>query len=199
MDATDGPNFVEFLKELATAMHARGKQVSVASEALWIAPTGPTPWDYPTFATTLDAIHLMAYDFHHPCCTHVGQVAPLGWVQDVCKYVASEAGANASRFILGLPNYGYACATSKDCAAACTDAIATTTDEMLTCTLNNNDWIAGRAPHCTVSDGSTIYFDDTKSLEEKVKAAKDHGLGGVTEWTVGNEPDGFFGMVEGYY
>jgi spore germination protein YaaH len=199
MDDTDGPAYVAFLVALAKAMHAAGKQVSVASEALWTTPKGETPWDYPTFSTHLDAIHLMAYDFHHPCCTHVGQVAPLGWVQDVCKHVASSAGANASRFILGLPNYGYACATSKDCAAACTSAIATTTDEMKTCTLNNNSWIAGRAPNCIIADGSQIYFDDTPSLEEKVMAAKDNGLGGVTEWTVGSEPDGFFAMVKTHY
>jgi spore germination protein YaaH len=199
MDDTDGPAFVAFLVELAKALHAKGKQLSVASEALWTTPKGETPWDYPTFSANLDAVHLMAYDFHHPCCTHVGQVAPLGWVQDVCKHVAATAGANVGKFILGLPNYGYACATSKDCAAACTSAIAVTTDEMKTCTLNNNSWIAGRAPNCTIADGSQIYFDDTPSLEEKVMAAKDNGLGGVTEWTVGNEPDGFFAMVKTHY
>ena len=199
MDDADGPAYVQFLVELAAALHAKGKQVSVASEALWIAPKGATPWDYAKFAANLDAIHLMAYDFHHPCCTHPGQVAPLGWVQDVTAHVASVAGADTHKFILGLPNYGFACATSKDCAAACKSAIVTTTDEMTTCTLNNNAWIAGRAPHCTTADGSTIYFDDTASLEEKVKSASDHGLGGITEWTVGNEPDGFFAMVKKYY
>jgi spore germination protein YaaH len=50
-----------------------------------------------------------------------------------------------------------------------------------------------------------LFFDDLASLEEKVVVAQNGGLGGITYWTIGGEPDqpsgplDFFQMVRSHF
>ena len=121
----------------------------------------------------------------------------LGWVDAVAAQ--AQATAHPERFTLGLPNYGVATGfyTSLGQApAACTGPTSDTTDHMTSCPFGH--YAPGRSPNCASAHG-TLYFDDTASLAEKVQSARAHGLGGVTYWTVGDEPPGFFDMVRGYY
>jgi hypothetical protein len=62
---------------------------------------------------------------------------------------------------------------------------------------------SGRAPNAQSSQGH-LYFDDLASLEEKVAAAASAGIGGISYWNVGGEPDrpgarSFFDMVRAYF
>ena len=195
-DAGDKAPFAAFIAELAVAMHAAGKKVSAAVPALW---TSSASWDLGALSQSLDVLHLMGYDFHGIGSPHGGPTAPLGWIDAVGAYVAGLG--RPEKFVLGVPNYGltpsYYCALG-DCAAECTGPIAESTDEMQSCPFNEGNWAAGRVLNCDSPYGR-LYFDDTASLEEKVQTARNHGLGGVTYWTLGSEPPGFFTMIESYY
>lgn len=195
-DASDAEPLAAFIDEFSKAMHAAGLHASMAVPALDAA--SPT-WDYAALGAALDEVHVMAYDFHTIGSSHAGPTAPLGWIDAVAARV--QASGHADRFRLGLPNYGVS--TTKafplgECAKHCTGPVATSTDEMASCPLNPNGYAAGRSLHCE-SDAGTLYFDDTASLEEKVKSAKAASLGGVGYWNVGDEPDGFFDMVKRYF
>lgn len=193
--AGDRVPYTAFILALATAMHAAGKEISIASPAL-DHDGHDNAFSYHDLVPVLDRIHLMGYDYHS-LGTHAGPTSPLGWIDAVGVYAAATG--HPEKFILGLPNYGvtpsYYCKLSS-CAASCTSSIATTTDHMLTCSYGH--WNSGRSLNCTSPHGQ-LFFDDTLSLEEKVRAAKAHGLGGITYWTLGNEPPGFFAMVAKYY
>jgi spore germination protein YaaH len=156
----------------------------------------------------------MGYDFHY-LGSHPGPVAPLGWVKQVLAYINTiGGGTRSSKFILGLPNYGLAGSdsgtttwfgNSMDSINLLGGSYATTTTHMDVCPMTNGDttMVSGRAPNGTSSKGH-LYFDDIASHEEKVKAAQAAGLGGITYWTIGGEPDRpgpktFFEMVRGYY
>jgi spore germination protein YaaH len=192
-DTSDGPPLQAFVAAFAAAMHAAGKRASMA------VPAEDAPgvvWSYPVLAASLDQVHLMGYDFHY-VGSHGGPTAPLGWIDGVAAQAA--ASGHPERFLLGLPNYGLsanAACVLTTCAARCTSAIATATTHMQTCPFGN--LAPGRILNCDSSDGP-LYFDDTASLAEKVASAQAHGLGGVTYWTVGAEPPGFFDMVRTYY
>jgi spore germination protein YaaH len=138
----------------------------------------------------------MGYDFH-TVGTHAGPTAPLGWIDAVGAQAA--ASGHPEKFILGLPNYGVTtssfCSLAQ-CAGQCTGPIADSTNHMQSCPFGNFD--AGRILNCDSANGQ-LFFDDTQSLEQKVQSAKNHGLGGITYWNVGNEPDGFFDMIQKYY
>jgi len=194
--STDRAPYTNFLQQLTAAMHAQGKLVSIAGPAL-TSNVNNNAWEYPIISNSLDAIHMMGYDYHGLGSDHVGPVAPLGWVDAAAAFAASTG--NAGKFILGVPNYGvgwqYAC-EGTDCEAACGGSYDTVDTHMAMCPYGV--WAAGRSPHCPYG-GSTLYFDDLASLEEKVQVAHNHGLGGITYWTIGKERSGWFQMVRRYY
>jgi spore germination protein YaaH len=193
--AADRAPFTAFAGAFASAMHAAGKQASMAIPA--IDGDGPdSAWSYNDLAAALDQLHIMGYDFHTPS-THAGPTAPLGWIEAVADHAAATG--RAERFLLGLPNYGVApgfFAPLGICAAACDGPVAETTDHMASCPFGS--YAAGRAPNCASSHGA-LFFDDSASLVEKATAARARGLGGITYWNVGNEPPGFFDDLRAVY
>jgi spore germination protein YaaH len=176
-------------------MHAAGKELSIAVPALSQDSAG-SAWRYVDLVGPIDVLHVMGYDFHS-IGTHSGPLAPLGWIDAVNGQAAATG--HPEKFLLGVGNYGTTPTSYCDtqhCIARCGGTYATTTDHMATCSYGN--WAAGRAPNCPTG-GEQLFFEDTGSMEEKVQSAKAHGLGGVTYWTIGGEPDGFFAMIGKYY
>jgi spore germination protein YaaH len=207
----DRDAFSTFAEELAAQLHAQGKTLSFAVGGLITARWGH--WDYTRLSAVADQLHVMGYDYHG-MGSHPGPVAPLGWIQQVVAYIGTIAGGTrTSKFILGLPNYGcadngsgtnnYWC-QSMDCINLVAGNYSTTTNHMNVCPLTNGvPTPSGRAPNAASSKGS-LYFDDIASHEEKVQVAKNGGLGGVTYWTIGGEPDRpgpqtWFQMIRTYF
>ena len=208
---SDRDLFSQFAAELAAQLHAKGKQLSFAVGALTTPSYGH--WDYEKLSAVADQLHVMAYDYHY-LGSHPGPVAPLGWVKQVLAYIDTiGGGTRAGKFILGLPNYGIAGSdgsattwygSGMDCINMVGGVYAVTTTHMSVCPLTNGvPTDAGRAPNAMSSQGH-VFFDDIASHEEKVAAAKQAGLGGITYWTIGGEPDRpgprtWFEMVRSYF
>ena len=207
----DKAAFSQFAAELAAQLHPKGKTLSFAVGGLTNANW--SHWDYEALSQSADELHVMGYDYHY-LGSHPGPVAPLGWVKQVLAYIDTiGGGARAGKFILGLPNYGLAgddsgttnwFGSSMDSINLVGGGYAVTTTHMSVCPLTNGVPIdAGRAPNAMSSKGH-VYFDDLASFEEKVAAAKAAGLGGITYWTIGGEPDRpgprtFFEMIRSYF
>jgi len=193
--AEDRGGYAAFVDELAAAMHAAGKQLSLAVPGQ-IEDKPGSPWPYAALAARVDRVHIMAYDLHS-VASHAGPVAPQGWVEAVAAH--ARASGRPERFSLALPNYGVGASWSVGgarAAALCVGAVETVDTHMAECPRGR--FAAGRAPHCATARGQ-LYFDDLASLEAKVAAARAAGLGGITYWHLGDEPEGFFAMIERYY
>ncbi len=205
---SDRDAFSQFAREVAAALHASGKTVSFAVQALTIKSS---VWDYDALSAVVDQLHVMGYDFHGLGSPHPGPVAPLGWIQAHAAYVQSIG--RTQKFILGLPNYSIGGPegsttnfSSTSLAAIQLGSYATTTTHMASCSLLNpgQNWSAGRAPNIVTSAQGHVYFDDIASMEEKVSVAQQAGYGGITYWTIGGEPDrpgplDFFQMVRAHF
>jgi chitinase len=209
--------FTALANDLAAALHSAGKTLSFAVPALTSANS---VYDFDALSTAADQLHVMAYDFHYAGAGHAGPTAPLGWVRDSIRYIGSiDGGRRAHRFILGLPNYGIFGApggVSHDCEplTRCFELLgeggsyATTTDELATCP-DLGGWsgepiACGRSPNAALASGERLYFEDLASLEEKVEAAAEGGLGGIGYWSLGGEPADaagrtFFAMVRSHF
>jgi spore germination protein YaaH len=195
---SDRAIFSQFVVAAAQAMHAAGKTLSFAVGAV---SSATSVWDYAVLAQNVDQIHVMGYDYHF-LGSHLGPVAPLGWLQQVTAYIGTVG--HTDKFILGLPNYGLAGSgsvsdwfgTSADAAALAGANYATTTTHMNSCPFGSQ--APGRAPNANTSKG-LLFFDDLASFEEKVTLAQSASLGGITEWTMGGEPSGFFPMVRSHF
>src|SRR5205814_3726222 len=84
--ASDRAGLTALLAELAIAMHAQGKEVSMAVPSL-DHEASDNGYDYGALAQSVDRIHLMGYDFHAIGSDHAGPIAPLGWLRGVLTHV----------------------------------------------------------------------------------------------------------------
>jgi spore germination protein YaaH len=213
---TERRAFSAFIAELARALHDAGKTLSLA-----VPVTDPpdSVYDYEALSAAADNVHVMAYDFHYEGDSHAGTVAPLSWVEHCAAYAgAIDGGRRRSKFLLGLPNYGLVgpeaprpggevttCETSLGCADLVGGVYAAHTDHMARCPSRDGEDIdAGRSPNGVLPSGDRVFFEDLGSLEERVEVAESAGLGGITYWAIGGEPDRpgrrtFFQMVRGHF
>ncbi len=191
--AADRAPFVAFMSELSVALHAIGRELSMALPSV-AKDDGNSAYDYNALSAACDTLHVMGYDFHYLGGSHLGPLGPLGWVDQT--FARAAATGRGNRFILGLANYAITSGswtTARAAAQICGTGLLTQTDHMASCPYG--DYSAGRAPHCAYA-GSTLWFEDLASMEAKIIAALSHGARGVTYWTLGDEIDGFFPMVE---
>ena len=194
--ASDRPGFTQLITQLAAALHAQGKDLSLSMPPKDIDTTGDA-YDYKALGAAADVLHLMGYDFHGTFTDHLGPLAPLGWIDAVNAHVQSLG--LASKFILGVGNYGVGTgwyAVGADAISMCGPNYATTTTHMLTCPYGV--YAAGRSPHCTTSKGD-LWFEDSASIAEKANSAKAHGLRGVTYYDLGGEVPGLFTTLRSAY
>jgi chitinase len=202
---TERVAFSAFVDEAAAALHAAGKRLSVAVPVVLDVPD--PVYDYDALSRAVDAVHLMTYDFHYEGGTHAGPLAPLGWVEGTLATIrAIDGGRRAGRFLLGLANYGLigpevspggyghvdVCEPTTACLARFPGDYDATSSHMQHCDLVKKlpPYAAGRAPNKALPGGDTLFFEDLDSLDEKMAAAQQSGLGGVTYWAIGGEPEG---------
>lgn len=101
------PNWTAFVNELAAALHAQGKllSVTVPSPCSTTNACGGTDgyWVYNIggIGAAADRIRVMTYDFHYNA---PGAIAPIGWVTKSMQYAATQA--PASKLVVGIPAYG---------------------------------------------------------------------------------------------
>src|SRR5262249_20359554 len=114
-----------------------------------------------------------------------------------------DDGRRAGKFLLGLPNYGLvgpdagsggdtrACAPSSRCLELFHGAYEETTEHMSHCSVaGEHRYAAGRTPNVALGGGERLFFEDLGSLDERIAAGAQRGLGGVTYWSIGGEPGG---------
>jgi spore germination protein YaaH len=195
--ASDRPGYTALVQQLAAALHANGKELSLAVPAIDV-DNGQSGYDYAALAAAgADVIHLMGYDFHGLGSPHMGPLAPIGWVDAVAARV-QQLGI-ASSFVLGIANYGVGSnwyANSATVVSQCGAGYSTTTDHMLTCSFGV--YTAGISPHCTTAQGD-VWFEDGASIAEKARTAQARGLHGVAYYDLGGEAPGLFDALRAAY
>jgi spore germination protein YaaH len=196
--ASDRPGYTAFIQQLGAAMHAQGKELSLAVPAIDV-DNGQNGYDFVKLAAAADVIHLMGYDYHWLGGDHLGPLAPLGWLDSVAARIQS-LGLGKS-FIMGLANYGVGSgwyANSADAIKQCPANYPTTTTHMESCPYGVR--VAGVSPHCTTTNGKgDIWFEDAASLAEKAQMTASHGLRGVSYYTLGGEAPGLYDALRAAY
>ena len=199
------PNWVAFVTELAHALHAKGKTLTVS------APPSGDYWvyDYEAMGKVVDAIRIMAYDYS---TARAGPVAPIKWVRNVVSSAKKLVPDN--KLVLGVPVYGYdwpvvlagtcpggdadqpkrrsvstksaaALAASKDVAPTW-NAEAAERTFAYTDVLSGLDQ-AGVATSCTVAH--TVWYSDAEAVHDRAWLAERQGLAGIALWSLGSEDD----------
>jgi spore germination protein YaaH len=209
---TTRPNWVAFIDELATALHADGKLLTVSIPPIYdgerTGDSGYWVYDYAAMGESVDRIRIMAYDYS---VSEPGPIAPLDWVRSVIR-AAKKVVADDTKLVLGVPLYGrnWVVATTGTCPA---DAEGTTPVTQRTV----DDLAAKRGAQpvrvegtgestfeyqLEVTDGVTtctqtreVHFVDATGARERVDIAREERIGGVAFWALGFDGEAVWGQI----
>jgi spore germination protein len=186
LNAEDRDDFSVFIEELAGALHAQGKRLSIAVHAKTDAQgswNGPQAQDWARLGAAVDSFKIMTYDFHY-AGGPAGSIAPLDWVDQVLTYAATAV--PPTKTYLGVPLYGYdwagAAAQSLNWGQA-TQLRDTNHAQVQRDASNEGFFSYG-------SDGQdTVYFNDGLTMQTRLRAAlaKHPQIAGIALWSLGGE------------
>lgn len=190
VDASLRPNYTQFVKEIADALHPLGKIVTLS---VW-AKTSDSPtnslsgvYDYAALGQIADYIMLMTYDYHW-VGGPPGPIAPISWVRNVVAYAVTQIPSR--KVLVGIPTYAYLWPNNggRGRATAAWDAAATAASLGI---------VPQRVPEGEVtftaklSDGVTYtyYYNDVVAIQQKIALVGQYQLGGAIMWRLGFEDD----------
>jgi|HubBroStandDraft_6_1064221.scaffolds.fasta_scaffold119612_2 spore germination protein len=188
LHASDRQAFTQFIRELAAALHAHGKVLSVAVFPQTAAPASGQPnasQDYAALGKAADQVRIMGYNFHW-ANSPPGATAPIGWVRSVLRYATSQM--PASKVVLGIPLFGYNWPDGTTTAATVSwlQALRLSRQYHAAATYNK----ASQAPSFSYAGGGrshVVWFENAESSKAKFEVVKGDGAAGVYLWMYGYE------------
>ncbi len=176
----DAGAFHEFLRELRAALPV-GKTLSIAVPAR--TKTIADAWEYARIATLVDRVVIMAYD-EHWSTSSPGPVASLPWCANIVDFALTAIPPR--KIIMGLPLYGRAW-QDKPLARALRfentrDLVAQTGGEV--------GYASETGPSFSYTESVVVnvFFEDARSLGEKLALYAARGVPAVSFWRIGQGP-----------
>lgn len=207
LDPADKPHYSAFVRRVAAKLHRDGRLLSVAVTPRFSDSfpddrdvdfrTGKwgAPFDYRALAASADFIVVMAYD-QHTSATPPGPVAGYDWVRAAIVYAATRVPPH--KLVLGVPLYG------REWVETPFGRISRSMNyETLGPLLERPDiekqwheaWRTPWVQYRDEPDTHTVWFDNRRSLEEKLNLAREFGLRGIAAWRVGIEGPDFWSSI----
>jgi len=190
--------FSRFMGELATALHARHRLLSVA---VFPKTSEPGTWDsqkvfdYKALGAAVDELKIMTYSDSGPWGAP-GPQAPLAWTRSVLSFANTLVPAR--KIFMGLPFYGFDWHGGTATALQAANVAALVAAHHYSVA---HDAASGEADlSYTDSQGQThvLWYQDRQSIAAKVSLlhTKLPGIGGLAIWQLGGEDPGFWSVIE---
>jgi spore germination protein YaaH len=196
---SDRDLFSGFVSQLATALHARDKVLSIdvaaKTDDLGTWPTAESE-DYAALGQAVDEFKIMTYDYSGSW-SGPGPIAPTSWVDHVIRYAESKV--PAGKIWVGVPFYGYdwngtksrSATTDVDCTVArrliqkYRPRIRRLPDKEATFTYRK----AGRT--------HVVVYQDRLSLAAKLAVLRKRHpeIAGICIWVMGGEDKRFWPLI----
>jgi spore germination protein len=190
LHAGDRRAFSTFVGDLAGALHAHGKLLSVAVFAKTSnagTDSRNLAQDYAAIGRVADQVRLMGYDYHW-ATSPPGPIAPVGWIRAVLRYARTQI--PASKIILGIPLYGYDWSGGHGTAISWLQALRLSRQYHAPPRYN----VASQAPWFSYTDAAgrehTVWFENAASSRAKFGLVQGAGIAGVYLWMYGYEDAG---------
>lgn len=194
LKAEDKDSYSQFVKELAQALHQRGKQLHLTlhpktkSAGDWY---GAAAQDWPALAKYADYLTIMAYDYHWQT-SPPGPIAPLPWVNQVISYAKKEI--PNQKIILGVPLYAYDWTENQHKAKDLTlkDLEKLSQEFSLSVSKDNHNQSVNLTYQDQDNRKHQIWTEDEDSFQAKLNLVQDQGLAGFSIWRLGGVPEEYF-------
>lgn len=177
--------FSQFLLDLKRRLEQAGLILSIA-----VPPktSDNIPWyegyDYGAIGAVVDLVFIMTYDWHH-AASEPGPVAPINEVRRTIEYAMTKMAR--SKILIGVPFYGY------DWPLPYRPEIggkALSTQAATLLAMNNQVPISYSKEtesaffyyYDAAGQRHVVWFDDSRSMAEKMKLLKEYGIGGIGAW-----------------
>lgn len=187
-------DYLEFMRELSIACR---------TEELFLSVDCYVPYSYNAYynikelGEICDYVVIMCYDEHYAGSEEAGTVSSLSYVERGIDESAAKMDKN--RVIIALPFYT---------RVWITDANGKLRSEALSIT-KAKEWITEKnVPlewkedigqyYGVIQDGNEkkeIWMEDEKSMEAKISLLREKGIQGVAAWKLGQEPQGFWSIL----
>ncbi|KAA9160915.1 peptidoglycan hydrolase [Amycolatopsis acidicola] len=189
LTGADRDAFSGFVTQLADALHANGKRLSVDV----FAKTTDAGYDqrnqaqdYAALGRAADQVRLMAYDYHWQTSAP-GPIAPVSWVRSVLEYAVTQI--PRAKIVLGIPLYGYDWVGHDGTPVSWLQVYGRSREFQA-----QVEWDGvSESPHLTYVDGQQVrhelWFENAYSASAKLDLAREFRIGGVFLWMFGPEDD----------
>jgi spore germination protein len=188
LQAADRDAYSAFIRDLATALHQRGKRLSVTVHAKISEPgdwSGARAQNWRALGQSADEVRVMAYDYSTEE-SPPGPIAPRNWVQSVLQLAVSEI--PREKIMLGVATYGYDWAGGqKGQDLRWADAKALASDHNIPVKWDP----ASESPWFSYTDDRglphTVWYENARSMQDKLDLARQYHVAGVFIWVLGGE------------
>jgi spore germination protein YaaH len=185
-----------FVAELASALHAQGKTLSVDASAKTkdvMNHPRSTFFDYDALSQSADTIFVMCWGIHWSTSAP-GAIDDWSWVTAVVAYLDQRP--RKDKYVVGFGLYGFDWPNGGGGAYPGTALEYKDVQALASRTGAQVQWDATAvAPYFTYTDGNgvrhDVWFTDGQSIGRRVQLAHDHGLG-IGFWRLGEEDEGIW-------
>ena len=198
----DGDYYLQFIKEATPIFKQNGLVVSVDMYV-------PTPWtahyQMEEVGKVVDYVIIMAYDEHYSTSKESGSVSSLPWAE---KYMTEATKlVSKDKLIMGVPFYTRVWTETKNVdGSVSVVSKSLKMDEALELLQSNNAnivWDEETRQNYGeyFSNGTTkkIWLEDEKSMEERMKVARQLDVKGIAAWKRGHENDKTWDIINKYF
>ena len=208
--AKTSPNWVLFIKELSTLLHANGKILSMTTPVVFdpVKKRSGSYWVYnwPETAPYIDRLRIMTYDYS---ISKPGPIGPLEWTEATVAYAATLM--PPSKVWLGVPGYG------RDWITKVTGKCPTTYAKLIKAGAKAAVFAANKGTELASTYGATpvysekmgevtftyqktynegtasctatrvAWYQNSRAYLARMELVAKYKLGGLTQWTLGQE------------
>lgn len=183
----DRTALVELARQLKNKLSPLGKTVSIAVGAIDKPTTSgwKSAYDLQALSKVVDYMIIMAYDQHWET-SGPGPVAGLDWVKKQLDYMTTQA--PKEKLVLGIPFYGRAWTNGQNGSGILYNNVIKAAQDNNAVVQWHEQYQSPFVKY-TKADGNVkeIWFENARSLQEKVRLVNSYGLKGVAAWRLGQE------------
>lgn len=207
IDPADKRLFTRFVQRAAARLHRDGRLLSIAvvprfsddypdpRPAEFRTGEWGAPYDFRALGRVVDFVVVMTYD-HHGSTTPPGPVAGHAWMKEALDYAVRRVPRR--KLVLGIPFYAREWVETDQGirSRSMTFAQVRTLLERPGIEVQwDKRW---RAPWFQFRDDSglhTVWFDNSRSFEEKLRLMRQFRLRGLAAWRLGGEDPQFWSLA----